>query len=467
MALTHLLARMTTADDTLIDSLPTLRELIDQTVELFDDFRDQIFSITAVWQALAILGAILIGFFLSQVPRKKLEQLASESDNTNFLFRLYHSLSKIVWPLIAVILLWAATALFEGLELPNDGLRIAASLMNAWIIVRVITSNMKDGIFSTTLAICSWVVAALFILRLIDPVSDALDGMAMSIGDFRISVLSVLTSAFVAGLALWIGRIMGDAVQTQLKGSKSLTPSMAGLLGQFAKIGLMVLAVMIALNAVGVNLTALTVFSGALGVGIGFGLQAILSNFMSGVIILFEKTVKVGDFIELQSGVNGVVKEINIRSTLVTTNDNVDILVPNEEFIKSRVTNWTLKETARRLRLSFGVAYGTDKELVRKAGLEAAEDVQWTVKGIDARAAQVWLTGFGDSSLDFELVVWLKDDAVSRPARVQADYYWALHTALEKYDIEIPFPQRDINFRNSSPVRVQIENAPAPEKEGE
>ena len=233
---------------------------------------------------------------------------------------------------------------------------------------------------------------------------------------------------------------------------------MAGLLGQFAKIGVMILAVMIALNAVGVNLTALTVFSGALGVGIGFGLQTILSNFMSGVIILFEKSIKVGDFIELQSGLNGTVQEINIRSTLVTTNDNVDILVPNEEFIKSRVTNWTLKETARRIRISFGVAYGSDKELVRKAGLEAAAEVDWTLSKVEGRAAQVWLVGFGDSALDFELVVWLKDEAVSRPAKVQADYYWALHSALEKYGLEIPFPQRDLNFRDSKPVRVQIES---------
>ena len=261
----------------------------------------------------------------------------------------------------------------------------------------------------------------------------------------------------MAGIALWIGRIAGDAAQTQLKGSKSLTPSMAGLLGQVVKIAFMIISVMIALNAVGVNLTALTVFSGALGVGVGFGLQAILSNFMSGIIILFEKSVKVGDFIELESGLNGAVKEINIRSTLVTTNDNVDILVPNEEFIKCRLTNWTLKETARRLRVSFGVAYGSDKELVRKAGLEAAAAVDWTLDDGIRPAPQVWLVGFGDSSLDFQLVVWLKDDAVSRPAKVQADYNWALHTALEKYDLEIPFPQRDINFRSSSPVRVQIE----------
>ncbi|MAK62493.1 MAG: mechanosensitive ion channel protein MscS [Ponticaulis sp.] len=451
------------APEPLLTSLPDVSEIQTRVMEFYDALREQVFSITALWQALAIVSAILLGYGLSRLPRKKLLSLADDRDNSNFLYRLFTSLSNIIWPLISVILLWAVTILFEALELPNDGLRITASLLNAWIIVRFISSNMKDGVFSTLLAIFAWVVAALFILRLIDPVSAALDRMAMEVGDFRISVLSVLTSAIVAGMALWIGRILGDAAQSQLKGSKSLTPSMAGILGQVVKIGLMILAVLIALNAVGINLTALTVFSGALGVGVGFGLQAILSNFMSGIIILFEKTIKVGDFIELQSGVTGLVKEINIRSTLVTTNDNVDILVPNEEFIKSRVTNWTLKETARRIRLPFGVSYGSDKELVRKAGLEAAADVDWTISQIEGRGAQVWLTGFGDSALDFELVVWLKDEAVARPAKVQADYYWALHTALHKYDIEIPFPQRDLNFRNSSPVRVQIENIPKSE----
>lgn len=451
----------TTAD--IISNLPELSDVQERVLGVYDAIRDQLSSITALWQALAVLVAILLAFGLSRIPRKKLKTLAQDRDNTTVLFRLFFSLSNIIWPLIAVILLWASMVVFELFELPNDGLRIAASLLNAWIIVRFISSNMKDGVFSTFLAIFAWVVAALYILRLMEPVSQALDDMAMKVGDFRISVLSVITSAVVAGMALWIGRILGDAAQTQLTGSKSLTPSMAGILGQVTKIALMIIAVIIALNAVGINLTALTIFSGALGVGVGFGLQAILSNFMSGIIILFEKTIKVGDFIELQSGVTGLVKEINIRSTLVTTNDNVDILVPNEEFIKSRVTNWTLKETARRIRLPFGVAYSSDKELVRKAGLEAAAAVDWTISNFEGRSAQVWLTGFGDSALDFELVVWLKDEAVARPAKVQADYYWALHTALQKYDIEIPFPQRDLNFRNSSPVRVQIENIPKSE----
>lgn len=435
-----------------------------QAIDLFEQFQAQFWTISALWQVLAIFGAILVGWILSRVPQKRLSQLAGDRDNTNFLFRLYNSLASVIWPIISVILLWVATAAFRETGLPGEGLRIVASLMNAWIIVRVIATNMQKGLFARLLAVFAWVVAALYILRLLEPVSEMLDGIALTIGDLHISVLNVMTGTVIAGLALWVGRILGDAAQTQLKSSKSLTPSMAGLLGQFAKIGLMILAIVIALPSIGVNLTALTVFSGALGVGIGFGLQAIMSNFMSGVIILLEKTVKVGDFIELQSGVTGTVREINIRSTLVTTNDNVDILVPNEEFIKAQVTNWTLKETARRIRIPFGVAYSSDKDIVRKAGLEAAASVEWTLNEVSGRAAQVWLVGFGDSALDFELVVWLVDDAVARPAKVEADYYWALHTALQKYDIEIPFPQRDVNFRNSAPVRVQIENAPLPEK---
>ncbi len=149
-----------------------------------------------------------------------------------------------------------------------------------------------------------------------------------------------------------------------------------------------------------------------------------------------------------------LVTEISIRSTKVTTNDNVDILVPNEEFIKAQVISWTLSDTQRRLRIPFGVAYGTDKELVRKAGLEVAAKLDWTMDDGGNRAPQVWLVGFGDSSLDFELAVWLTDEATKKPAKVNADYYWELHTALHKYDIEIPFPQRDLHLRSPDTIRI-------------
>ncbi|MCB1609354.1 MAG: mechanosensitive ion channel [Xanthomonadales bacterium] len=203
----------------------------------------------------------------------------------------------------------------------------------------------------------------------------------------------------------------------------------------------------ISLAAIGLDLTKIAIFASALGVGIGFGLQTVVNNFISGLILLFERSLKMGDFVELESGVTGEITDISIRATRVTTNDNIDILVPNSEFVNGRVTSWTLREISRRIRIGFGVAYGVDKELVKKAALEAADSVPFSFASEGPRRSQVWLVGFGDNSLDFELVVWLTADAVKRPGAVQAAYYWALEDALEKYGIEIPFPQRDLHVR--------------------
>lgn len=217
---------------------------------------------------------------------------------------------------------------------------------------------------------------------------------------------------------------------------------------RLAQYVVMIIGVLLSLSAIGVSFDKFAVLAGALGVGLGFGLQAIFSNFISGLILLFDKSLKVGDFVELESGVHGEVRDIKIRATTIVTNDNIDILVPNSEFVTGRVVSWTHREVSRRQRIPFGVAYGTDKELVKRAALEAAKEVPFTLSQDGPRGPKVWLTAFGDSSLNFELVIWLTAEATKRPAAVKAAYNWALHTALQKYDIEIPFPQRDLNVRS-------------------
>lgn len=446
-----------TGDEPLAENHLDLESLRRQAMEGFETFQENFISWGSLWQACAILAAMAIGWLCSRYPAARLHKYAGSREQNDILSRLSLSIANIVWPAFIVVFLWIATAAFDAAGMPNTGLRVAASLMNAWIVVRFVTSNMKDGFWQTAIAVLAWTVAALYILHLLGPVTSAMNAAAFSVAGVKITLLRVITSIVIAVVALWIGRVAGDAAQSQLRSNKTLNPSMAGLLGQVLKVGFMTVAILIAISTLGVDLTALAVFGGALGVGIGFGLQSIFSNFISGVIILFERSVKVGDFIELQSGVTGLVQEINIRSTLVTTNDNVDILVPNEEFIKAQVINWTLRDARRRMRVPFGVAYASDKEQVKQAGLEAADAVPWTYRDTPGREPQVWLTGFGDSALDFELVVWLTEEAVKKPARVAADYYWALHTALTKYDIEIPFPQRDLNFRNAGEIRVRMD----------
>jgi small-conductance mechanosensitive channel len=212
-----------------------------------------------------------------------------------------------------------------------------------------------------------------------------------------------------------------------------------------------IVGTLVGLNYLGFDLTSLALVGGAIGVGIGFGLQNIFSNFISGIIILVEKTLKIGDFVDLQSGVRGTVTEISMRYTRVTTNDSVDVLVPNSEFINQRVTNWTFGERNRRIRVPFGVAYGSDKKQVREAGIAAAR----TLHGIiidDTHAADVRLVRLGESTLDFELLVWVGPELIGKPGGTHARLLWALEDELNRRGIEIPFPQRDIHIRSGTPV---------------
>ncbi len=259
----------------------------------------------------------------------------------------------------------------------------------------------------------------------------------------------ILRVFLILAAAYWISRAARAGFARVGERGNNLSKPALYTLNRLFHYVILTVGFLVALTSIGIDFTRFAILLSALGVGLGFGLQAIFSNFVSGLIILFEKSLKVGDFVDLESGVTGEVREINIRSTLVTTNDNVDILVPNSEFVSGRVTNWTLRDTVRRVRIPFGVAYGTDKDLVRKAGLEAAESIEYTLRTVPSRQPQVWLVGFGDSALDFELVVWLTDEATKKPAAVNAAYNWALETALGKYGIEIPFPQRDLHIRSS------------------
>lgn len=212
------------------------------------------------------------------------------------------------------------------------------------------------------------------------------------------------------------------------------------------------------LSYIGLDLSNFALLGGAIGVGIGFGLQNIFSNFISGIIILLERTLKVGDFVDLQSGVRGHVREIGLRFTRVTTNDAVDVIVPNSEFINGRVTNWTFDNRYRRLRIPFGVAYGSDKTKVKEAALRAAARVEGTVSDSERRS-DVWLVAFGDSSLDFQLVVWVGADRIARPSNTQAVYLWAIEDELRAAGIEIPFPQRDLHVRSGA-LKVQLDRDP-------
>lgn len=277
---------------------------------------------------------------------------------------------------------------------------------------------------------------------------DFLNIALIEVDDYRLSLLGLLNivAILVAG---WLGSRLVQRSLARLAGTnKRIDQRALYSIGRILHYIIITTALLVSLSIVGVNFTRLAIVAGALSVGIGFGLQGIANNFISGVIMLFERNINIGDVVELQSGTFGTIKEINVRSTLINTPDNMDVLVPNSEFLSGQVTNWTLREGLVRFRIPFGVAYGTDKDKMRDAVIAAANQVATTINIEPRYPTRVFMTGFGESSLDFVLVVWVTHEAAQRPTRTKSDYFWAVETALREGGFEIPFPQRDLHVRS-------------------
>ncbi len=286
---------------------------------------------------------------------------------------------------------------------------------------------------------------------------NVLDHEFFHIGDAPVTLGSIFSMfmILVFGFLLsWVIRHLLERLKNRRKYAKS---SVVYTLGRILHYIIIISSVFIALGTIGLDFTNFALIAGALSVGIGFGLQSIVNNFVSGLILLFEGSLRVGDYIELDSGLRGTVREINTRATVINTNDSIDVVVPNSEFVTARLTNWTLRDPVARLRIDFGVAYGSDKEEVKAAALDAAAEVEYILQHTPGREAQVWLTNFGDSSLDFELLAWVSKAGVRRPQRTRAQFLWALETRLSERGIEIPFPQRDLHLRSGFEARGQEE----------
>jgi small-conductance mechanosensitive channel len=331
-----------------------------------------------------------------------------------------------------------------------------AKVADLTLLMRTVDSVAAEytGAFRSWLTNVSLAVKTVYlrIANLTDITLFTISGTPVDGGDI-LRVIVILTIAFL------LSRGLRHAIRRISDSDSSGTQASLYTVGRLSHYTIIIFALFIALSSIGLDFSNLALVAGALSVGIGFGLQSIVNNFVSGLIILFEHSLRVGDYIELDNGLTGTVKSINVRSTLINTNDNIDIVVPNSEFVTARLTNWTLGERILRVRIPFGVAYGSDKELVKKAALEAAAEVQYTLTHMKGREPDVWLVEYGDNSLNFLLLVWVNRQGAKRPTRTRSAYLWALETKLAEYGLEIPFPQRDLHLRSGWPV------APPPEPE--
>ena len=326
-------------------------------------------------------------------------------------------------------------------------LGVAARLAIAWFVIVLLAGLIRNQFVYRMVAIFAWTIAALSILGLLQPTMAALDSVAVVLGGLRISPLLVIKTAVLLMLALWAASAAGDFLDKRVRSTAELTPSIQVLIGKVTRLLLITFAILITLSTVGIDLSALAFFSGAIGVGIGFGLQKIVSNLVSGIILLADKSIKPGDIITVGDQF-GWVTNMGARYTSVDTRDGREILVPNEDFVTQHVVNWSYSNNQMMLISRFGVSYDSDPHHVCQAAVAAAASVP---RVLADPPPVCYFEAFGESSLDFSVRYWIADPNEGI-INVRAPVMMALWDAFKREGIDIPFPVRDLRITQAPPA---------------
>jgi len=391
-----------------------------------------------------ILVAASIAWPLATRLQKQFQILIERQSRFSILDRLWQSARDISFPGIWLLLLWVSVLVTESWGITNTSLVITTSLLAAWVIIESATILVSSHFWSRTIAISAWLIAALNILGILEPTIVFLDGVSFSLGQASISVLTIIQALATLGILLWLSAVAGQITESKLKSARNLSPSIQVLTIKFMRISLSAIAFIMALAIVGVDLTAFAVVGGAVGVGIGFGLQKIFANLISGFILLMDKSIKPGDVIVV-ADYYGRVDALTARYVSVTTRDGVEHLIPNEELIINRVENWSHSQNLLRLRQVVGVHYKAD---VHKAIALCKEAAAETPRILDDPAPNCLMKEFGDSSVNLELRYWINDPMNGR-ANVTSDLLLRIWDKFHEHNIEIPYPQHDLHLRSS------------------
>jgi len=322
-----------------------------------------------------------------------------------------------------------------------------------FLAVRILVQRIFTDPFLKTLGTYVFIpMAALYALGILDDAQIFLGETVVGVGDIQFSILALVRAAIVGSVLFWLGRWSADQGTGYIRSQDEMRAPTKELAAKAFEMGVFAIAFLLLVNILGVDLSALAILSGAIGVGLGFGLQKIASNFISGVILLLEGQATVGDFVELDGGEAGTIVKMLARATILETFDGKWIVVPNEDFIITRVTNWSDSGSGNRYEANFSVSYDTDINLIPGI-VEAAVAKHPGVLKIP-EPPDCELRGFGDSGVDFCVEFWVEgiDDGKNK---YTSDVLFLIWNALRDHDIEIPFPQRELRVRDGGKISVE------------
>lgn len=421
--------------------------------QLITQIENNLFVLSNLIEIIIFALLVISAYFLSLAVRSNIDRLLKRIKALRESKR-NRILDKLLFPILLMVLIWAYYIIASAFGLPSIIINIFGNLVTAWVIVKSITLFFPRNRMFRFLSILIWIIAALRILNIYQETINFLDSLAFTSGNLRISVLLITKAVIIFSILFWLAGKISRIVSSRIDKSTGLTPSVKVLLTKLSKFLIFTSAVLFTLSAVGVDLSAFAFLGGAIGVGLGFGLQKIVSNFISGIIILADKSIKPGDVVEIGS-VYGWVKKLDTRFVSVVTRSGKEYLIPNEDFITKEVINWSYSDELVRVSAEVGVSYSSDLRQVEELVLKAAEEKSRILSSPEPNCL---LMGFGDSSVNFELRFWISDPR-NGIQNIRSEVLFSIWDNFEEHGIEIPFPQRDYHLKSvSDSVNQQLNN---------
>ncbi len=436
-------------------------ETLDQIQVLLRQLRNFGIGLVQPWRLyqLAILtGCLAFGQVISLLITARMNTwMRSLEGRPKWQLRLLLLINQRIRSIAFVLVAWTLVLVMRETTWPSRSylIGLVAELATAWLLISIATRLLKNQSLRRVLRWGAWVFVTLNILGLTEFAATVLDDFAVDIGSVHISLLMILKTVVVL-VALFAGaRILSMAAARRIDKIDDISPSMKVLSVKALQLTVYSVALIVGLQTVGFDMTSLTVLSGAIGLGLGFGLQKVVSNLVSGIILLLDKSIKPGDVISL-GDTFGWISSLGARYVSVLTRNGTEFLIPNEDLITNRVVNWSHSSDLVRLDIHFGVSYSSDPHEVKRIAAAAPLSVD---RVISTPAPVCHVTGFGDSAIDFILRFWIRDPTKGL-TNVRGNVYLALWDALQAADIEIPFPRRDVRLLTDIPPQPAQDQKP-------
>lgn len=407
-----------------------------------------VLTVDSLIQIGATLTLLFFAYIFARRANKGLQEQIEKEHKSKWQKSLFSMVIHITFPLISLVLLGLYIAVVTSIGWSHQFVTSITNLLAAWVVIKFTSSFVNKTYLARWIALIAWSIAALSILGILTTTIELLDSLSLQLGDTKISVYTIIKGTVVLVALLWLASVSSRFVEKRISTISDFNPSLQVLLSKLFKIFLIIIVVFIALNTAGIDLTAFAIFSGAVGVGLGFGLQKVVSNFISGIILLVDRSIKPGDVIVIGQ-TYGWVNSLGARYVSVITRDGKEHLIPNELLITDRVENWSFSNNKVRLRTSIGISYDSDIDKATELILAAADECE---RVLDNPKPMCLLLEFGESSVNFELRSWIIDPP-NGIGNVKDDILRRVWHKFREHDIQIPFPQRDLHIKNPEALK--------------